>query len=129
MPSERLQGVKVLVVEDDPLIAMLLEDMLAKVGAIQIGSARTVDEGLSMVGAGEADLAILDVNLHGRSSKPIAEALAAIGVPVVYATGYGAATVLDGDAVGVIVLEKPFTEDEVMRALSAAMAKSLPRSV
>ncbi len=110
---------QILIVEDEPLIAMMLEDFLDVLDQQVAGSADSVATALERVGQGGIDAAILDVNLRGgEKSTPVAEALAAAGVPFVFATGGG------DDSVDVRfrdrpVLQKPFTMDGVARALAA----------
>ncbi len=110
---------QILIVEDEPLIAMMLEDFLDILDQQVAGSADSVATALARVGQGGIDAAILDVNLRGgEKSTPVAEALAAAGVPFVFATGGG------DDSVDVRfrdrpVLQKPFTMDGVARALAA----------
>jgi CheY-like chemotaxis protein len=82
---------RVLVVEDESLVAMLLEDILADCGCEVIGPAANVADALSLVDAGGVDLAVLDVNLGaGATSFPVADALKALAVPFIFVTGYGA---------------------------------------
>jgi CheY-like chemotaxis protein len=110
---------RILIVEDEPLIAMMLEDFLDILGHSLAGQADNVADALALVEDGQADAAILDVNLRGgEKSWPIADALAARGVPFVFATG--------GSQDGVIeahrdrpTLAKPFTMDGVAKALDA----------
>ncbi len=110
---------QILIVEDEPLIAMMLEDFLDILDQQVAGSADSVASALERVGQGGIDAAILDVNLRGgEKSTPVAEALAAAGVPFVFATGGG------DDSVDVRfrdrpVLQKPFTMDGVAKALAA----------
>ncbi|MHA6722976.1 response regulator [Sphingomonas sp. RS2018] len=108
-----------LIVEDEPLIAMMLEDFLDALDREVVGTADTVAAGLSLVEAGGIDAAILDVNLRGgEQSWAIADALAAADVPFVLATGGGGESIAEGHR-GRPILPKPFTMDEVERALSA----------
>src|SRR5215831_3045401 len=82
------RGKRVLVVDDEPMIRMLLEDMLGELGYIIAAQAARIDQALEAVKTGEFDLAILDINLSGESISPVAEALVARGTPFVLATGY-----------------------------------------
>ncbi|MFM6830971.1 MAG: response regulator [Novosphingobium sp.] len=85
-----LTAKRILVIEDEFLVAAMLCDFLEDAGAVTIGPVGRVDEGLVAIAEGGFDLAVLDWNLCGESSEPLAEALAASGVPFVIATGYGA---------------------------------------
>lgn len=110
---------RILIVEDEPLIAMMLEDFLDVLGKELAGTADSVASALPLVAAGGVDAAILDVNLRGgEKSWPIADALAAAGVPFLLATGGGDDAVAETHR-GRPVLPKPFTMDAVEKALAA----------
>jgi len=116
----RLTGKRVLLVEDEVLIAEMVVDMLEGLGATVIGPATSLETGLSLAGSEEIDAAVLDVNLRGKRIDPIADLLIARGVPVVFATGYGKAA---GTARGrVEAIDKPYTQDRLANALWRAMA-------
>ncbi len=85
--NELLSGRRVLVVEDEMMILITLEDMLADLGCTSVSSAATVDQGLALMETQGFDAALLDVNLNGAKSYPIADVLAARGVPFVFSTG------------------------------------------
>ena len=84
-----IDGLRVLVVEDEAMIAMLAEDMLEMAGCTLACSASTLGEGLAAAQREDFDVAMLDVNLDGENSGPIADALAARGMPFIFTTGYG----------------------------------------
>jgi CheY-like chemotaxis protein len=110
---------RILIVEDEPLIAMMLEDYLDLLGCEVAGCADCVATALPLVAAGGIDGAILDVNLSGgEKSWPIADALAAANVPFVVATGGAGDTLADAHR-SRPVLAKPFTMDAVEQALAA----------
>lgn len=116
-----LAGLDVLVVEDEGLVAMVLAELLGDAGAVVRGPAASVDEAMGLLALGWPDAAVLDVNLAGERSTPVAEALLRRGVPFVVATGYGR----DGlpacfDAV--TVLAKPYGTEELLDALGQAVA-------
>ena len=120
--SPALDGKRVLLVEDEALVAMLLETIIEDMGASPVGAFATIEEALAAVeGEGPFDVALLDVNLAGREVFPVAEALKARGVPVVFSTGYGEGG-LSEDWRGSQVLQKPFTEQAVREALEAVLA-------
>ena len=81
-------GKRVLVVEDDAMICMMLEDMLAELGYVIAAEAARIDSALGALRTGEFDLAILDINIGGEAVSPVAEALAARGIPFVLVTGH-----------------------------------------
>ena len=108
---------RVLVVEDEPLISMMLEDFLEALDRSVAGSADSVATALTLVEAGGIDAAILDVNLRGgEKSFPVADALAERGVPFVFATGGGGEDIIDPHK-GRPRLSKPYTMDAVEQAL------------
>jgi len=82
-------ALRILVVEDELMIRMLLEDMLGELGHTIAAAAARIDEALDVAKTADFDLAILDVNLNGEPISPVADALVARGVPFVFATGYG----------------------------------------
>jgi len=85
-----LAGRRILVVEDEPLVAMLIEELVAEDGGIVVGPAPTLLAAEALIAADKLDGALLDVNVCGREVYPLAEALARDGVPFVFVTGYGA---------------------------------------
>lgn len=114
-------GRRVLIVEDESLVAMLLETILEDMGCTPVGPAATIEEGLRMVADGApVDAALLDVNVAGKQVFPIAQALRDRGVPFVFSTGYGESGLPD-EWRGQSTLQKPFTEAAVRDALMEAM--------
>lgn len=110
---------RVLIVEDEPLIAMMLEDFLDVLGKNAVATADSVASALAAIGEAEIDAAILDVNLRGgEKSTPIAEALASKNIPFVFASG-GSGDSVDERFRDRPMLQKPFTMDGVERALAA----------
>jgi CheY-like chemotaxis protein len=111
----------VLVVEDEALVALNLEDMLEDLGHRVAGSAMRIEQALELIDLGcAADVAILDVNLGGKPVFPVAEKLAGLGMPLVFATGYGRAG-LPAEWQSNQVLQKPYTMDQVAGCLKAAV--------
>jgi CheY-like chemotaxis protein len=88
-PRPATPAKRVLVVEDELMIRMLLEDMLGELGYTVAAEAGHIDEALEATKSADFDLAILDVNLDGQPISPVVEALVARGTPFVFATGYG----------------------------------------
>jgi DNA-binding response OmpR family regulator len=108
---------RILLVEDEPLILMMLEDFLDALDRKVAGSADNVSEALALIGQGGIDAAILDVNLRGgETSWPIADALAAAGIPFLLATG-GSGDMIAEAYRDRPVLSKPFTIGSVEKAL------------
>lgn len=112
---------RVLVVEDEGLVAMLVEDMLADIGHEVVAVASRMEEALNAAKIGTFDLAIIDVNLDGRPSYPIADVLKERGIPFVFATGYGA-NGLDPKFADAPVLSKPFVMADLQKLLPGLVA-------
>jgi CheY-like chemotaxis protein len=112
---------RVLVVEDEMIVAWLLEDMLAELGCAVVGPAVSVDQALAMIDAQPIDVAVLDVNLNGQTSYPIADVLATRGVPFVFSTGYDKDRLPDGYRT-CPVLQKPFRRSQLVDALAKLLA-------
>jgi CheY-like chemotaxis protein len=83
-----LAGKRVLVVEDETPVALLLEDLLIEVGCIPVGSCSTVARAMEAVGTKTFDFAVLDVNLNGERSYSVADALAERDIPFLFVSGY-----------------------------------------
>ena len=104
-----LAGLRVLVVEDEALVSMLLEDMLEELGCAVLGPAARPAEALALVGRSAAvDAALLDLNLGGERSHAVADALAARGVPFAFVGGHGPGAAQGSRLAGAPVLGKPF---------------------
>ena len=112
-------------VEDEMIVAWLLEDMLRDLGCSVIGPAGSVKQALAMIEAEAIDVAVLDVNLNGEMSYPIADALAARGVPFVFVTGYDKGRILDGYQ-SFPVLQKPFHRLELSDILAKLLTPKEP---
>jgi CheY-like chemotaxis protein len=112
---------RVLIVEDDVMIQMLIEDMLNDLGFAVAAQAAKIPDALAAVRNAEIDVAILDVNLNGETTGPVAEALAARGTPFVFATGYGEHG-LPEQFRDRPLLKKPFQIDSLRRMLDTALA-------
>ncbi len=114
---------RLLLVDDDPILAILVADWLSESGCEVVGPARTVKAALELVEKeGEAlDGALLDVALDRGDSYPVADALALLGVPYAFVTGHG----LGGLAPGyrdVPVLTKPFQSEDLQRTIDRLVA-------
>jgi CheY-like chemotaxis protein len=118
--SDNLAGRRVLIIEDEALVAMLIEDVLADVGCEVAAIASRFQAAMEKATSLDFDVAILDVNLHGQRTIPIAEALVDRGKPFIFATGYGA-TSLPAQLEGVPVLHKPFQRRDLEQALRTAL--------
>jgi len=118
--DKRLAGLRILVVEDEAIIAMLLEDMLADFGCEVVGVVPTIETALAAVRDQPVDGALLDMNIHGESTVRVAEELAGRAIPFLLVTGYG-----DRDNDPPVIkaaprLKKPFRQDELARRMAEA---------
>ncbi|HEY5712977.1 MAG TPA: response regulator [Allosphingosinicella sp.] len=116
MPGPR----SILIVEDEPLIAMMLEDFLESMGHNVVACCESVEDALGHVAAGGFDVAIIDVQLRdGQKVWPVADRLAEAGTPFVLATGGHVEPPPERHA-GVPILSKPYTIDSIEPALDLA---------
>jgi len=110
--SKPLSGRNILLVEDEMMLLMLIESMLGELGSQSVSAAATVRQALELINGQVFDAAMLDVNLNGETSFPVADALAARGIPFLFSTGYG----IDGLTERFRdrpVLKKPFQYEEL----------------
>lgn len=123
--SETEEKARVLIVEDEIVVALFLEDLLAEFGYEVAGVAARLEEALARAEAPDFVMAVLDVHLNGRDVFPLADRLAERGLPFIFATGYGARGIPERHA-GRPVLQKPFLPADLNQALAglqpAAMA-------
>ena len=112
-----LEGLNVLILEDEPIIGLALEDMLADQGAEVLHASR-IEEAEAIVASEALDAAVLDVNVHGTHSYPLAARLSERGVPFIFATGYGDKS-HPPEFAGRPTVPKPYSADEILRALVA----------
>ncbi len=121
MSGADLAGRRVLLVEDEVLVAMLLEDVLRDAGCAVVGPVGRLSDAVAAARDEQIDAALLDVNLAGQKVFPAAAILAGRGVPFLLLTGYGG-TALPPDAPPWPVCAKPFRPSELVERLSALMA-------
>ena len=113
---------QILIVEDEFLVAMLLEDLLAELGHRVVACAAQVDAAMEFAEQTNIDFAILDINLGGVKSFPVAEILRRRRIPFVFASGYGADGLTDQFR-NVRTLQKPYDPRELKRAIDEASAQ------
>ncbi len=120
--AAKLKGKRVLVVEDEALVSMLVEDELRDAGAKVLGPAPSVDHALQLIEAAAADggisAAVLDINLDGQHVEAVADRLAALGVPFLFATGYGEGCDTGGHRAAPILC-KPFSPESLVAIIEA----------
>lgn len=119
-------GLKILLVEDETIVAMMVEDALRDLGCEVVGPASSVSRALAAAAIEGLDGAFLDVNLRGEPVYPVADALIARGVPIVFLTGYGEEGV-DKRFAGVPVIAKPFTPATLAQLVTQYMTGRLTR--
>lgn len=112
-----LAGLRVLVVEDEPVVAMCLEDILEELGCVTVGPVGRLAEGLALAEHESLDAAILDINLAGERSNDIAEMLRNRGIPFAFASGYGSAP----EGFGAPMIEKPYRTADIGVALAGLL--------
>ena len=117
-PSGARSQRRILVVEDEAMVAMLLEDMLADIGLETIGPVGRLSEAVDAARTGAFEAAILDVNLAGQETYPVADVLIERGIPFVFATGYGVGGLRDAYR-DRPVLQKPFQQSDLEDRITA----------
>jgi CheY-like chemotaxis protein len=119
-----LQGCCILIVEDEAMVAMILEDLLQELGCQFTEIASRVETALISIMARPFNIAILDVNLKGETSYPVADMLELRKVPFLFATGYGTAVIPEKYRQRT-VLQKPFRKQELEKALLMALQQAM----
>jgi CheY-like chemotaxis protein len=124
MDSAKLTGLRLLVVEDEAIVAMLIEDQLANLGCVVVGLAGSVFKSLAMLNENAAilDGAMLDVNLGGEKVYPVAEELTKRRIPFLFSTGYGRAGIQENFS-QIPILTKPYS----MSALEEILVRVFKR--
>ena len=117
-----LDGATVLILEDEPIIGLALEDILQRQGA-HVLFASGIEEACALVARERIDSAILDVNVHGVQSYPVASTLASKAVPFVFATGYGDRQ-HPAEFAGIPTISKPYSAEDIRRALTETASGS-----
>jgi DNA-binding response OmpR family regulator len=115
--------VRALIVEDEPLVAELLEDMLTEAGYEVVGCVGALDKALAFVETHSCDFAVLDINLRGKTTEPVAAVLRAKGVPFLFVSGYGNADA-NGRYLDAPLLSKPFRDEQLIRAIQAVLVEN-----
>lgn len=108
---------RVLIVEDEVLLALHLEDMLTALGHEVVGHAMRIDMAMELARESDIDFAVLDINVAGTDSFPVADILRHRGIPFAFATGYGAEGLADGYR-DFPVLRKPYSQEDLERTIA-----------
>lgn len=113
----KLDGSRILILEDEPIIGLALEDMLQRQGA-HVFFASGIEEACELIEAEPVQSAILDVNVHGTQSYPVASMLTERRIPLIFATGYGDRSHPDEFA-KIPTISKPYSAEDIRKALDA----------
>ena len=114
---------RVLFVEDEAMVSILIEDMLLDLGVEVVGPASQMDTAVALARSAEIEAAVLDINIGGQLTYPVADILKGRGIPVIFATGYGS-TALPERFRGTPTLHKPFDRSRFEEVMQAALAQS-----
>lgn len=118
---ERLRDLRVLIVEDETLVALLMEDILSDLDCKVVGTVSRVSQALDLLKTMPVDMAILDVNVAGQEVYPVAAVLDESGTPFIFATGYGEGGIAEPWS-GRPMLHKPFQNDDLVKAVMSAIS-------
>ncbi|MFN4282700.1 MAG: response regulator [Alphaproteobacteria bacterium] len=121
-PFASLEGLNILIVEDEAAVSFLVEDMLQDLGCTAVWHASSVREALDIVAQHRPDAAVLDVNLRDELAYPVAERLDAMEVPFIFATGYGRRGI-PADWLIKPVVQKPFDAEALREALNLVLSR------
>jgi DNA-binding NtrC family response regulator len=124
--SAGLEGRRVLVVEDEFLLAMELEALLEQHGCKVLGPAATVEWALAVLYEEQPEVALVDVNLKGQRATPVAAALKRQGVPFVLITGYGELELSEPELRAAPRIDKPVNSRDLKRAVAQALEAAIP---
>ena len=120
LEAARFSGLTALVVEDETIIALLIEDMLKDIGFAEVGQAGSIAQAIAALERTRPDIAILDVNLAGVPAYPVAERLQAADIPFIFASGYSTAGIAAPWS-RCSVLKKPFQADKLAEAIGVCL--------
>jgi DNA-binding response OmpR family regulator len=120
MTPRILAGKRVLLVEDEFAVALMIEDFLVEFGCFTVGPCNTVAKAMAAVEMESFDLAVLDVNLNGERIYPVADKLAERRIPFLFVSGYGDGAILPGHSEW-RVCAKPFRANDLAAMLAAVL--------
>ena len=116
MQFDKQKSARILIVDDEPLISLMLEEMLVDAGFRIAGVAQKIEKAIELIEGGACDAAIIDANLAGVSASPAASAMAARGLPFIVLSG-SSRDQLQADFVGALFMQKPCREAQLIDAL------------
>jgi DNA-binding response OmpR family regulator len=117
-----LKGLRLLIVEDEALVAMMIHDVISDAGADVVGPAANIRTAMSALGAESIDGAILDVNLGGERIDPVADELRARKIPFLFVTGYGRSGIVERFPATTVVT-KPFDDSHLLETIARVIVK------
>lgn len=120
VPNDTKRTVRILIVEDEPIVALSLEDDLIEAGFQIAGVTGKLNKALALIESGACDLAIVDANLAGESASPVAAALVARGLPFIVTSGYSFEQ-LQGVFSGAVFVQKPCRLEMLLRTLNTLL--------
>ena len=120
IPASPPQTVRVLIVEDESMLALCLEEVLIDAGFAIAGVAGKLEKALALIEGGACDAAVVDANLAGASASPVADALASRGLPFIVTTGYPQEE-LQSHFVGAPFLKKPYQPELLIQTLNTLL--------
>lgn len=122
-PAQLLAGKRILLVEDEFIVATMAEDMLSELGATVVGPATSLARGVALAESEEFDAAVLDINIQGTTVDPVADILSRRGIPFIFATGYGRPALRDRSQQAPL-LDKPYTVDKLAAMLTRVLGEN-----
>jgi DNA-binding response OmpR family regulator len=123
MPADSHDKARILIVEDEPMIALTLKEVLIGAGFQIAGVAGKLEKAFALIESGVCDVAILDANLAGVSASPLVSALAARGLPFIVLSGYSPEQLRGAFSGALLFLQKPYRPAQLIRALNTIVLK------
>jgi CheY-like chemotaxis protein len=118
-----MRTTSILLVEDEPLIRMMLAEMVVELGHLIVSEAANVEVAMSLAETGSFDLALLDINIAGSLVTPVVHILDKRSVPIVFVSGYSNQTI-PVELKGRLLVQKPFSQDTLRDAINRAIGQS-----
>lgn len=123
-PAPSIRGARILFCEDNPVVAMEMQDLLESLGVVVVGPADSLDEAARLAALEQVDAALLDIDLHGKRIFPVAELLREKGIPLAFCTGFTVIDELDSRWRSAIVVNKPVSNAQIEQVLRTLLART-----